>query len=68
MVTPTPSRELNGVLFINNHKRGENDPDRKGYATVDGKEYTISAWEKSNANGPYLKLSFRAKIIAPVDE
>jgi hypothetical protein len=36
-----------GVLFINNRKEKEKQPDRKGEINIDGKEYWLSGWTKS---------------------
>lgn len=47
-----------GVLFLNrNKKEGSNQPDRVGNLTIDGKKFTISAWNKVGQNaGEFLSI------------
>lgn len=51
-----------GVVFANDHKVKEQDPDGKGNATIDGIEYWVSSWtNKSHAGKPYRKIVFTRK-------
>lgn len=50
-----------GVLFVNDRKEKDSQPDRKGTANIDGKEYWVSAWDKPNSKGAPFSLSFTPK-------
>lgn len=51
-----------GVIFANDKKRGDSDPDGTGTATVDGVEYWLSSWNNVSKGGTaYRKLSFKKK-------
>jgi hypothetical protein len=52
-----------GVLFRNEKKEREGQPDYKGNATVDGKEHWLSAWiNTSQKDGSkYMSVSFQPK-------
>ncbi len=53
-------RELNGSMFKNDTKTG-NQPDYKGNCLIDGKKYYISGWIKESAAGKkYLSLAYQA--------
>lgn len=51
-----------GVIFANDNKVKDQDPDGKGSATIDGIEYWVSSWvNKSQAGKPYRKIAFTRK-------
>jgi len=51
-------RDMSGVLFPNDRKENENQPDFKGRITVDGVERWLSCWNKtSKRNSPYMSLA-----------
>jgi len=50
-----------GVLFVNDRKETETQPDRKGSINVEGKEYWLSGWIKESAKGKILSLSIQPK-------
>lgn len=51
-----------GVLFENDQKGNEKAPNRKGTINVEGKEYWISAWDKTSQKGQdYISLSVQPK-------
>lgn len=50
-----------GILFENDRKRGQKDPDFKGSINVDGRDYWLSGWEKDTKSGPALSLSVQEK-------
>jgi hypothetical protein len=53
-------RELNGSMFKNDTKTG-NQPDYKGNCLIDGKKYYISGWIKESAAGKkYLSLAYQS--------
>ncbi len=51
-----------GVIFANDKKRGDSDPDGTGTATIDGIEYWLSSWNNVSQGGkPYRKMNFTKK-------
>ena len=63
---PFEPKENSGVLFINDRKQTENQPDRKGTARIGGVDMWISGWVKKDKNGnPFMSLSFTPKDQAP---
>ena len=56
----------NEIAIWKNERRSKpTDPDFQGNATIDGKEYWVSAWkrsEDSNDRAPILKLKVKPKI------
>jgi hypothetical protein len=53
-----------GVLFTNDRKQSDKHPDLKGTINIDGKEFWLSAWNKTGAKGPFISLSVEAKDAA----
>lgn len=51
----------NGLISRNKRKEKDTHPDLKGSATIDGAEYWVSGWNKSNQYGPFISLSFEKK-------
>lgn len=45
-----------GVLFKNDRKEHDNQPDYTGKINVDGTEKRLAAWIKSGQNGKYMSL------------
>lgn len=55
-------KDNSGVLFTNDRKERDNQPDRRGSALIDGVEYWVSAWSKPDRNGnTYFSLAFTRK-------
>jgi hypothetical protein len=55
-------KPMTGSLFVNDKKKGENDPDFTGSVNVDGVEYRLSGWKKTAKTGAkFLSLGIRAK-------
>lgn len=54
-----------GVLFKNDKKTSEKQPDYKGKGNIDGKEKDIAAWVKQGKNGSFLSLSFSEPYVKP---
>lgn len=50
-----------GVLFINDRKEKDSQPDRTGRLNVDGVEYWLDGWIKSKDGKQYLSLSVKPK-------
>jgi hypothetical protein len=59
-------RDNSGVLFKNDKKTKDTDPNAKGEAMVNGVMCWVSAWTNKDKNGnPYQKLSFTPKDDRP---
>ena len=55
-----------GVLFKNDRKENDNQPDYKGSVNVGGVEFWLSAWIKeSPQKGKCMSLSVKAKDAPP---
>lgn len=51
-----------GVLFRNDRKENDRQPDFKGNAEVNGVQYWVSAWKKTSQSGnSFLSISFQPK-------
>lgn len=51
-----------GVLFVNNRKERDSQPDRTGTLNVGGVEYFIDGWlKKSRGGDQFLSLSVKQK-------
>lgn len=50
-----------GVLFKNDRKNSDSQPDYKGNINVGGVEYWLSAWVKEGAKGKFMSLSVTQK-------
>jgi len=59
--------ELRGVLFKNNKRTHEKQPEYTGSTQVNGQEFWLSAWVKESKNGQkFFSLSLTPK--EPVEE
>ena len=55
-------KELSGSMFKNQKKLTDNHPNMNGSALIDGVEYWLSAWTKTDKNGnKWQSLSFTKK-------
>lgn len=54
----TIDRENSGLLFKNERKEKENQPDYRGQVNIDGKQLKLSAWIKDGKKGKFMSLSF----------
>ena len=55
-------RDNDGVLFLNNKRTSDKAPTFRGSATIAGRSYWISAWEKQDKNGdPMFSMAFEPK-------
>jgi hypothetical protein len=60
--TPYTPKDNSGSIFKNDRKEKDTHPDGKGSALIDGVEYWISSWTKTDRNGKqYRSLSFQRK-------
>ena len=55
------NKDNSGVLFKNDRKETENQPDYKGSVKVDGVDYWLSAWIKEGQNGKFMSLATKRK-------
>ena len=53
--------ELRGVLFKNDRKENDRQPDYKGSCQVGNVEYWMSAWIKDGRNGKFMSFAFTPK-------
>ena len=51
-------RDNSGILFRNDRKSGDRDPDYRGTATINGSEFKMSAWLKKGKNGTFMSFAF----------
>ena len=54
-----------GVLFINDRKERDTQPDRTGSINIEGVEYFLDGWIKDGAKGKFLSLSVKRKDKQP---
>jgi hypothetical protein len=55
-------KELSGSMFKNQKKLTDNHPNMTGSALIDGVEYWLSAWTKTDKNGnKWQSMSFTKK-------
>lgn len=58
-------RDNSGILYKNPDKAPDNKfPEYKGEATIDGKDYWISAWVKEGAKGKFFSIAYKPKQAA----
>ena len=50
-----------GSISKNTRKEKANHPDIRGSATIDGVEYWVAGWQKTNDKGTYYSLAFTEK-------
>ena len=55
-----------GILFRNEDKTGEREPDYRGRATIDGREFQLAGWIKTGKRGKFLTIAVKPK--EPTDE
>lgn len=54
-------RDNSGILFVNDRKTKDGQPDRQGDAMIDGVMYRMSGWVKTGNKGPFMTMSFTKK-------
>ena len=53
-------RDMSGVLFTNDKKAEEKQPDFTGNVVVNGVKFALSAWKKTSASGSsFLSVAVR---------
>lgn len=57
-----------GVLFKNDRKQNEKQPDYKGNINVNGTEFWLSAWIKEGKKGKFMSLSVQPKDDQPTPQ
>jgi len=55
-------KELSGVIFKNNYKKEDKQPDFKGDCLVNGEEMTIALWKREKNGHEYFSFSFSKKL------
>ena len=55
-------KDNSGVMFVNDKKQTDTQPDRRGNAMIGGVDYWVSGWIKESSKGDkYLRLAFTPK-------
>ena len=54
-------KDNSGVLFNNDRKTKDSQPDFSGNALINGVDIYISALKKNGAKGEYFSLAFKVK-------
>lgn len=54
-------KDNSGILFKNDRKEKDSQPDRTGSAMIDGREFWVSGWVKNGNKGPFMTLAFKPK-------
>ena len=54
-------RENSGILFKNDRKKTDSQPDYTGEVNVNGVEYFINGWIKQGQKAKFMSLSVKAK-------
>ena len=52
-----------GALFKNDRKDSPKQPDYKGSAQIDGRDYWLSAWIKQGKQQKFMSLAFTLKDV-----
>ena len=61
-------RDNSGILFKNEKKTSDSQPQAKGTAMIGGKNYYVAAWTKEGKKGKFQTLSFTPVAEANVDK
>jgi hypothetical protein len=54
-------RDNSGVLWRNEKREKDSQPNARGDAMIDGVMYEVSAWTKEGKNGKFQSLRFKRK-------
>ena len=60
-------RDNSGILFKNDRKAKEAQPDYQGECKIGGKKYNMAAWLKDGKKGKFMSFSFTEKANATED-
>lgn len=61
-------RNDSGILFKNDRKANEKQPDYNGSCKIDGKLYNMAAWLKEGKKGKFMTFAFSPKVNAPSED
>lgn len=56
-------REDSGVLFKNDFKKADNQPDYRGECNIGGVIYDQSAWIKEGQKGKFFSFAYKRKDV-----
>ncbi len=54
-------RDMSGILFKNDRKETDKQPDYTGNCTIEGKDYWMSAWIKQGNKGKFMSFAYKPK-------
>jgi hypothetical protein len=54
-------RTNTGVLFTNDRKQNDKQPDYTGNINIDGKEFWLSAWNKQGSKEAFFSIAVKPK-------
>lgn len=62
-------KDNTGVIFKNDYKEKDSQPDYKGRAMIDGVEKDLALWLNESKNGSqYLSIKFSKKYVKDVEQ
>lgn len=56
---PFEKRDMSGVLFKNDRRQNDKQPEYTGTATIGGQDVFVSAWVKTGQKGKFFSLAFK---------
>jgi hypothetical protein len=55
------NKDNSGILFVNDRKEKDGQPDFTGKAEINGEFFYVSGWKKKGKEGTFLTLAFTSK-------
>ena len=61
-------RDNTGIVFVNNYKEKQSQPDYKGTMVWKGEKIEVAMWVKEGQNGTFLTMSLQEPYVKPIAE